>query len=125
MKYLILIFFLLTVSVFANDIDESKTDLYFGNGVWNSETDAKRGQEELQTKVDRWVIRNNQQLNSKYSKVKLVYNWTGTSPDNSVDLTTQVYDVIETFYQLREEGQLDEVGNTSGVEWPLFKQSQL
>jgi len=111
MKQIILILLFLTASVFANDIDERKTDLYFGNGVWNSYAMAKDGRDKLQKKVDKWIIKGNQQLKEKYSKVKLVYNWTGTSPDNSVSYETKIYDVIETFYQLKKEGQLDTLAN--------------
>lgn len=61
MKQIILILFLLTVTLFANDIDERKIDIYFGNGVWNSEADAKKGQAELQTQIDDKIINNQQQ----------------------------------------------------------------
>lgn len=93
------------VSLFANEIDERKTDIYFGNGVWNSYDDAVKGQEKLQKNIDSLIINDNQQLKDKYGKVKLVYNWTGTSPGNSVAITTKIYDLIETFYQLKKEGQ--------------------
>jgi hypothetical protein len=106
MKQLIFILLLFITSAYANAIDERKSDLYFGNGVWNSHRDAEEGQEELQIRVDLSIIRNNLHLAEKYSRIKLVYNWTGTSPDNEVVFSTQIYDVIETFYQLREEGQI-------------------
>lgn len=111
MKQIILVLLLLISSISASEIDERKTDLYFGNGVWNSEADAAESQEELQKRVDLVIIGDNPQLEEKYSKVNLVYNWTGTSPDNNVSVGTQVYDVIETFYQLRREGQIDDLAD--------------
>ena len=32
----------LSVSIFALSVNECKTDIYFGNGVWNSSEDAKK-----------------------------------------------------------------------------------
>ena len=111
MKFIVFLFLFITTLSFASEIDERKTDIYFGNGVWNSYSGAKEGKDKLQEKIDRWIIDNNQQLPEKYSQVNLVYNWTGTSPDNNVSWETQVYDVIEIFYQLRREGQLDELAD--------------
>jgi len=45
MKFLVLIqiFFLFFVAAHATQIDERKTDIYFGNGVWNTDTAAEEG----------------------------------------------------------------------------------
>ena len=87
--------------VMGNTINECKTDIYFGNGVWNEPDDAEENRKELETLVlNKEIIKGNPILAAKYGKVKLAYNWgQGT-----------LLDVLETYYQLRESRQLDGVG---------------
>jgi len=90
-----------SLNVFALPINECKTDIYFGNGVWNSSDDAEVSRAELDKRIiQKEIIKENPLLQSKYGNVALAYNWgQGT-----------LLDVLETYYQLREAGQLDDVG---------------
>jgi len=85
----------------GNTINECKTDIYFGNGVWNDTDDAEENRKELETLIlNKEIIKGDPALQAKYGKVKLAYNWgQGT-----------LFDVLETYYQLRESGQLDGIG---------------
>ncbi|DAB30570.1 MAG TPA: hypothetical protein CFH84_03330 [Sulfurimonas sp. UBA12504] len=89
----ILIFFNFIVLAQAETINECKTDIYYGNGVWNQPDDAEDGRIELQ-----YLIDNNPELQAKYGEVKLQYNW---GQGNMLD-------VLETYYQLREAGQVED-----------------
>jgi hypothetical protein len=75
----------------AYAIDERQIDIYFGNGVWNAKEDAHASKKELE-----FFISNNTKTDAPFS-VDIVYNWTEGNLD----------DVVETVYQLRQEGQLD------------------
>jgi hypothetical protein len=79
-------------------IDECKTDIYFGNGVWNSEQEAIKSAVKLQEIIDREIIKNDSKLKAKYGKIKYQYNY-GIS---------DMIDLLETFYQLKEAGQIKE-----------------
>jgi hypothetical protein len=97
MKYilkLILTLALFTTTIYAEKINECKTDIYFGNGVWNSIEDAKYNAIKLQNKI----IKEDPKLQAKYGKVKLQYNWSHG----------RMIDILETFYQLKEAGQISE-----------------
>ena len=108
MKKLLLflgIIFGLNSSAFAIPVNECKIDIYFGNGVWNKQFSsdnckkdfaAECSQKQLNELIQREIIKNNPILKAKYGKVKLQYNW-GEGWDT---------DLVETFYQLKEAGQL-------------------
>lgn len=100
MKILIKLAIILSLffgTFYAQDINECKTDIYFGNGVWNSQDDAKKSMRFLQTYIiDKEIIKNDPKLKAKYGQIKLQYNW---SQGNMLD-------VLETYYQLREAGQV-------------------
>jgi len=111
MKKLLLIFGLvlgLSNSLFALSVNECKTDIYFGNGVWNKQfsrsncnkdSAAECSQKELTQIIQREIIKNNPLLQAKYGTVKLQYNWgEGYMPD-----------VLETYYQLKKEGQVNDL----------------
>jgi len=100
MKYLfkfILALFLFSTTLYSN-IDECKTDIYFGNGVWNSSSEAKKSVKELQNIIDTRIIKGDPKLQAKYGEVELQYNWSHG----------KMIDVLETFYQLKEAGQISE-----------------
>jgi len=109
MKYLfkfILALFLFSTTLYSN-IDECKTDIYFGNGVWNKvftndceeDSAANCSQDVLNDLVQSEIIKNDPKLQAKYGEVKLQYNWgQGTMTD-----------ILETFYQLKEAGQVDDL----------------
>jgi len=90
----------------ANISNECKTDIYFGNGVWNkqfSKDCSKSGSADCSRKVldqliKREIIKNDPILQAKYGKVKLAYN-KGQGWD---------IDLVETFYQLKKAGQIGE-----------------
>jgi hypothetical protein len=92
---LILATFILLNIAYAEAINECKTDIYFGNGVWNEPEDAKESQEFLSLLVDLEIINGDPKLKAKYGEVKLQYNWgQGRMPD-----------LLETYYQLKKSGQ--------------------
>lgn len=77
-------FFLITTAAAQEIIiDERKTDVYFGNGVWNNNEDADSGKIALQRFIKF-------KLAIEDIKVKLAFNHT-YGPRR---------DLIETFYQL-------------------------
>ena len=84
-------------SSYASFIDERKTDIYFGNGVWNDIDQAGDGQDALNGVIQRDIINYDQVLQANYSEVKLQYNW-GQGPMD---------DILETYYQLKEAGQIN------------------
>jgi len=84
----------------AENINECKTDIYYGNGVWNEYEDAQKSQAKLQGVIERETIRYERPLQAKYGKTKLAYN---TSFGKLID-------VLEVYYQLKEAGQLEGVG---------------
>lgn len=89
----ILIISILLFNLHAESINECKTDIYFGNGVWNNKKTANIGVKKLNE-----IINNNPNLEAKYSKVKLQYNW-GNG---------HISDVLEMYYQLKEAGQIND-----------------
>jgi len=93
-----LIFIFLNIA-HAQSINECKTDIYFGNGVWNSPEQAEEGQEVLDLLIDLAIIDGDQKLKAKYGEVKLQYNW-----GQGI-----MMDVLETFYQLKEAGQVNDL----------------
>ncbi len=86
----------LTVTLFAA-IDEYKTDIYFGNGVFNTSQQAEISRKKLQDIINKEIIKNDPKLKKKYGEVKLAYNW-GEGKMN---------DVLETYYQLKAAGQVN------------------
>ncbi len=100
MKKILMIVVLVGLLLHAENIDECKTDIYYGNGVWNSTEDAKESARILKSLISKEVVKSDPLLVIKYGKVKLSYNWEqGASTD-----------VLEVYYQLREAGQLDGIG---------------
>lgn len=98
MKKLFMLLILLVTTVFAN-IDEYKTDIYFGNGVWNSPESAEDSRYHLQEKIKQEIIKDDEKLAKKYGKVYLSYNWEQGA----------MADLLETYYQLKEAGQVNEL----------------
>ena len=109
MKYILK--FILISSLFftllgADNINECKTDIYFGNGVWNKQfvsdceedSAANCSQDTLNDLIESEIIKNDPKLKAKYGEVKLQYNWS----------YGDMMDLLETFYQLKETGQIGE-----------------
>lgn len=90
----------ISFSACAENINECKTDIYYGNGVWNEYEVADDSRSELESLVKDEIINGNTLLQAKYGKTKLAYNWGQGA----------MLDVLETYYQLREAGQLDGIG---------------
>ncbi len=89
-----------SVSVFALSIDECKMDIYFGNGVWNTAKQAKENVKALEERIiKREIVKGDPALQAKYGEVKLQYNWGGGT----------MIDVLETYYQLKKEGQVNDL----------------
>ena len=110
MKKLLIILLLnfgITGTIFATPFNECKIDIYFGNGIWNKQFSndncrkdfaAECSQAELNDLINEEIIKGDPSLAAKYGTVKLAYNW-GDGWD---------IDLVETFYQLKEAGQLSE-----------------
>ncbi|WP_024955739.1 hypothetical protein [Sulfurospirillum arcachonense] len=96
MNKIILLLLITTVSLFAQ-IDEYKTDIYFGNGVWNSPEAARLSRDALENRIKMDIIKGDEKLEKKYGKVYLSYNWERGA----------MADVLETYYQLKEAGQVN------------------
>jgi len=98
MKKILLILMLVVVSSVAKPC---MTDIYFGNGVWNPDRDEVRKIQLRALKV-LMLSRTSTPLNkadqNKLFQWKLAYNPSGGTSD----------DLIETFYQLKESGQITE-----------------
>jgi len=89
-----------SVSAFSLPVNECKTDIYFGNGVWNSSEQAKESVIALEERIiKREIIKGDPVLKARYGKVKLQYNW-GLG---------EMQDVLETYYQLKKEGQVNDL----------------
>jgi len=84
----------------AVTINECKIDIYFGNGVWNSPEGAEDGRKKLDKKIKKFIIKDNSKHQVKYGEINLQYNW-GRGGVN---------DLLETYYQLKEAGQLGNIG---------------
>ena len=93
---LFILFILFSSSLQALPINETKNDIYFGNGVWNDKEDAELSRLYLEIIVQKEILNYNPKLLRKYGKVKLQYNWGEGHMD----------DVLETYYQLKEAGQV-------------------
>jgi len=95
MKNIIFILIFAVVSLYAKPCT---TDIYFGNGVWNTQDDGKEGRDELKRFMQTRAITSlsiDDEKNNLYS-FKHAYNPSyGTTED-----------LIETFYQLKESGQI-------------------
>jgi len=92
MKKLLFVFLLSISLLYANNCE---TDIYFGNGVWNTKEDARISLEALEAKIKAQSLDNNRNLN-----YKLAYNSTETA----------MLDLVETFFQLKQAGQIGNVG---------------
>ncbi len=90
---------LFIATLYAENINECKIDIYFGNGVWNQPEEAEEGRKKLQTYIiDKEIIKNDPELQAKYGEAKLQHNWS----------YGDMMDLLETFYQLKETGQIGE-----------------
>ncbi|MBL1243277.1 MAG: hypothetical protein COA39_002590 [Sulfurimonas sp.] len=86
-------------TLYAQNINECKTDIYFGNGVWNSAKGTEASIRELHEKIiNPFIIKNDLKLKAKYGQIKLQYNWGQGA----------MLDVLETYYQLKEAGQVSD-----------------
>ena len=110
---LLIVLLTLCVTLSAKNIDECKTDIYFGNGVWNSAKDAEVSIRALHEKIiNPFVTKNDPKLKAKYGEVKLQYNWSHG----------KMIDLLETFYQLKEVGQIGEETFSTLVDELMAKQ---
>jgi hypothetical protein len=92
----IILLLLISINLYSKTINEFVTDIWFGNGVWNTKKMAKDSLKELKLE--------NQLFPYKNLNFELAYNWTGAS--KSKETVDYLYDVIETFYFLKERGQI-------------------
>jgi hypothetical protein len=109
MKKLILLFFFIFGLNGAYAIDERVVDFYFGNGVWNTPDGA-----EASRKILKDLINDDLSISAP---VKLSYNLS----------SGMMMDLIETFYQMKEEGQISSTVGffralaTAAVDNPVYK----
>ena len=111
------------------DYSECITDIYFGNGVWNTYTQAKDGENELRKRlILKGIIQENEIMNEGESAVgkryafKVAYNWHGmyrTDPTHD-EKFKQFFDLAETYVQMKEAGQVDNSSLFRFLEWFLI-----
>jgi len=94
MKKIILFITLLTGMLFAKPCI---TDIYFGNGVWNSEKDAIENRNTLRKFM---LYRANIRLDPNKEIVDYQFKYAHNPSYGKID------DLIETFWQLKESGQI-------------------
>ncbi len=58
-----------SVIAFALPVNECKTDIYFGNGVWNTEKSADISRQELDNIIKDEIIKGDPTLQAKYGEV--------------------------------------------------------
>ena len=103
---------MLIILVFASspgkaniDHNECITDIYFGNGVWNTRTVAEESKLELANFISENLYHSDETEMFKYHTFQLAYNYHESA----------ALDLMETFYQLRRSGQISDVGYFSGI----------
>jgi len=113
---------LVLVSFVSAEFNECITDIYFGNGVWNDYAGANRGREALERRILSIIYHGNRNAFRSHhftdrgdpvlnkNIVLLAFNWTGSSPDEDLSFKSRIEDLIETFYQLKDNGQLEGYG---------------
>lgn len=114
-----ILFLLIFASFLKAEINERVTDIYFGNGVWNDYFEAIDSMEDLQEeilrdiynkdvdkfKINHYSDRGSEQLNRNI--ILLSFNWTGSSKYDYLTDDSRIIDLIETFYQLKDNNQME------------------
>ena len=110
MKKILLLLILTMSSTYAKPC---MTDIYFGNGVWNEEDDAKDG-----IKALRYLMFSspNSRLNKSLEGQEYDFKYAHNPTNGTID------DLVETFYQLKESGQISD-GYFMGVYAALAAES--
>ena len=102
MYKVLLIQIVVAISVNANAItvNEKKVDIWFGNGVWNTRSQARESLVYLEEEIIKpYITQGDNKLEEKYLPLYLAYNQNETA----------FLDLIETFYQMKNAGQISEV----------------
>jgi len=125
-KLLILLTLLFGVTLgFSANINEAKTDIYFGNGVFDDEEDSKYNRDRLEKFILKNIYNNNLEKfktlhytkredideRNKDAIILLSFNWDKGTMDN----------LYEMFLQLKQTGQLDEEIKFFEVSYELLK----
>ncbi len=124
---------LVLVSFVRAEFNECITDIYFGNGVWNDYSSASDNRDALERQIisriyhgdhsafksHHYTDREDPDLNKNI--VLLAFNWTGSSPSDDLSFKSKVEDLIETFYQLKDNDQLEGYGLYESLKFWLTK----
>lgn len=97
MKKIILI---LIFTILSLEAKPCTTDIYFGNGVWNTQTQGEEGRDELKKFMQKRAIT---PLSIEDEKNKLYAFKHAYNPSHGTLL-----DLVETFWQLKESGQISD-----------------
>lgn len=100
MKIIFILFF--PFLLFAQDINEFQIDIYFGNGVGNTLKEATNSKTKLKDFIEDNNITSKHNLKFNYF---VAYNWTGETDGGTKADKDVAYDMIETFYLIKESGQ--------------------
>jgi len=95
------ILFILIITIASLNAKPCITDIYFGNGVWNTRTQGNEGQRALRN----FMLR---AYNARLDRQKegITYDfYHAYNPSHGTLL-----DLVETFWQLKESGQITEQG---------------
>ncbi|WP_456392521.1 hypothetical protein [Nitratifractor sp.] len=115
----ILFFVIFGWSALFGAYNECVTDIYFGNGVWNDIDGANYNRDTLERKIIKFIYNGDHNAfkahhftdrgdpNLNKNIVLLAFNWTGSSPNESLSFKSKIIDLIETFYQLKDNNQLE------------------
>jgi len=111
------------------EYNEYITDIYFGNGVWNTFAQADEGKRQIKKRlIEKGLIKKDEilgeeeNINSSACKkyaFKIAYNWHGMYRDDSGhdEQFKQFFDLAETFVQLKESGQVENSSLFKFLEW--------
>jgi hypothetical protein len=111
MNLMIKLFFLFLfgfTSAFSNsEVNECITDIWFGNGVWNTNLQAMQGKRKLSDKILYHVYHDNFDAMKEHhgKKIYLAYNFHAD----------KMFDLMETFYQLKSSGQISDLSYIATV----------
>ena len=115
----------------SDDYSECITDVYFGNGVWNTYKQAKKGRTQIQRRLlKKGMIKHEEimhdgqsSLGKKYA-FKIAYNWHGMYRNDSThdEQFKMFFDIAETFVQMKEAGQVGSSSIFKFLEWFVVDQ---
>ena len=125
------IFLSLSILNASEDYSECITDIYFGNGVWNTYAQAKNGRRIIKRKLivkgiikQEEIMQDGQTPVGKKYAFKIAYNWHGMYRNDTThdEQFKNFFDLAETFVQMKEAGQVGDSSLFKFLEWFVVDQ---